>query len=67
MYRIMDRIFDPLPKELKKQGDKAGIMLYYETQDEAYKRYKYRCYRELILEALLSFSLGVLCAVLFIS
>ena len=61
-YRAMDLIFDPLPKEIKEQGDKAGIMLYYESQDEGYKRYKHRCYRNLILEALLAFALGILCA-----
>lgn len=65
IYFWMDLLFDPLPKELRKQRDKARIMLYYETQDEGYKRYKHLCYRNLILEALLAFPLGVLlCALL---
>ena len=35
-------------------------MLYYEAQDESYKRYKHLQYRNLILESLLAFVLGLL-------
>lgn len=62
IYRWMDRLFDPPPKELRKTGDKAGIVLYYEAQGEGYKRYKHLRYRNLILEAALTFGLGVLLA-----
>lgn len=62
LYQWMDRLFDPPPKELRKARDKAGIVLYYEAQDEGYKRYKYLCYRNLILESLLAFGLGLLTA-----
>lgn len=61
-YRWMDRLFDPPPEELRKAGDKASIVLYYETQDESYTWYKHLCYRNLILEALLSFILGLFTA-----
>lgn len=60
IYRIMDRLLDPLPKEISKKRDKAGVMLYYEAQEEGYKRYKYLQYRNLILESALSFLLGLL-------
>lgn len=60
LYRWLDRLFDPPPKELRKGRDKAGIMLYYKAQDESYKRYKHLCYRNLILEASLTFILGLL-------
>lgn len=33
------------------------------TEDESYKRYKYRCYRDLILKSLLGFVLGFICSV----
>lgn len=65
IYRIMDRLLDPLPKEISKKRDKAGVMLYYETQEEGYKRYKYLQYRNLILESALSFLLGLLFCFLF--
>ena len=59
LYRIMDRLLDPLPKELRQSSDQASKMLYYETQDEGYRRYKHLQYRNLILEALLCFLLGL--------
>lgn len=59
IYRWMDRLFDPPPKELRDQRDKSGIVIYYEPQDEGYKRYKHLCYRNLILESLLAFILGL--------
>lgn len=59
IYRWMDRLFDPPPKELRDQRDKSGIVIYYETQDEDYKRYKHLCYRKLILDSLLAFILGL--------
>lgn len=35
-------------------------MVYDETKDEDYKRYKRRCYRYLVLKSLLAFILGLL-------
>ena len=64
IYRWMDRLFDPPPKELRKTRDKAGIVLYYKSQEEGYKRYKHLCYRNLILEAALTFLLGLALAFL---
>lgn len=58
-YRSMDRIFDPLPQEIKQKRDKTSAMLYYQTQDEGYKRYKHRCYRYLVLKAALFFGFGL--------
>ena len=37
-------------------------MLYYEAENKGYRRYKYRCYRDLILKTLLSFCIGILLA-----
>ncbi len=62
LYRLMDRVFDPLPKELRDESDETGKMLYYEAQDEGYKRYKHLRYRQLILESALAFVLGLLVA-----
>ena len=62
IYRWMDRLFDPPAKEFRQTGDKSGIVLYYESQDESYKRYKHLCYRNLILEALLAFIFGLFTA-----
>ena len=59
IYYFMDLLFDPPPKEIKDQRDKAGMILYYETEDESYTRYKHLCYRNLILEALVSFVLAL--------
>lgn len=61
LYRLLDKVFDPPPKGT----DNAGIMLYYETQEESYNRYKRLCYRKLILKSLLAFCLGVLFQYLF--
>lgn len=36
-------------------------MFDHKTEDESYKRYKHRCYRNLILKALLFFILGLFC------
>ena len=65
IYQFLDYLFDPPPKELRKARDKAGIMLYYKSQNESYKRYKHLCYRNLILEAALSFILGLLTVCFF--
>lgn len=54
LYRLFDKIFDKPP-----QGtDDAGKVLYYEAEDESYRRYKNLCYRNLILETLLAFACG---------
>lgn len=60
IYRIMDRVFDPLPKEIREKRDKELEMVYYDTQDEDYKRYKYSCYRKTLIAAPVSFILGIL-------
>lgn len=62
IYRWMDRLFDPPPKDLRKAGNEASIVLYYESQDESYNRYKHLCYRNLILESLLAFIFGLFTA-----
>lgn len=58
-YRFMDSIFDPLPEEFRKYGKKAGAVLYYESQDEDYQRFKQLQYLKMILNALLSFTAGL--------
>lgn len=63
--RLMDRIFDPLPKKMRNDPNNPGEMFCYQAQDEGYKRYKHLCYRNLILEALLAFILGLLTAYFF--
>lgn len=60
LYRIMDQIFDPLPKELRKKHDKELEVAYYDLQDEDYKRYKQACYRKLLIKAFAAFILGIL-------
>lgn len=60
IYRAMDRIFDPLPKEIRKKRDKELEVVLYDLQDEDYKRYKYRCYRNLLIAIPVSFFLGKL-------
>ena len=60
LYRVMDRIFDPLPKEIRKKRDKELEMVYYDLQDEDYKRYKQACYRKLLIKAFVAFILGIL-------
>lgn len=56
LYRLLDKFFDPPPKGL----DKAGKAIYYDAQDERYKRYKHLCYRDLLLRSALAFLLGIL-------
>lgn len=60
IYRIMDRIFDPLPKEIRKKRDKELEVVLYDLQDEDYKRYKHRCYRDLLISIPISFFLSKL-------
>nr|DAP34225.1 MAG TPA: hypothetical protein [Caudoviricetes sp.] len=59
LYRLLDKFFDPPPKWL----DKTGKVIYYDTQDERYKRYKHLCYRNLLLKSVLAFLLGILFSV----
>ena len=61
LYRLMDKIFDPPPKD----SDDAGVMFDEQAEDESYRRYKDLCYRNLILKSLLSFGLGLFCMALF--
>ena len=56
LYRLLDKFFDPPPKGL----DKVGKVIYYDTQDERYKRYKHLCYRDLLLRSAFAFLLGIL-------
>ena len=56
LYRLLDKFFDPPPKGL----DKTGKAIYYDTQDERYKRYKHLCYRNLLLKSALTFLFGFL-------
>ena len=56
LYRLLDKFFDPPPKGL----DKTRKVIYYDTQDERYKRYKHLCYRNLLLKSALTYLLGFL-------
>lgn len=58
LYEALDRLFDPVPKEVKKRSDYSGKVLYYQSQDEGYRRYKHRCYRNLLIETAVSLLLG---------
>lgn len=58
--KFMDRICDPLPKELRKNGNESDKVLYYEAQDERYQRHKRLQYRNLAIQAAVAFALGVL-------
>lgn len=52
-------------KKGKKQIYDVDLKFYDDTDEESYKRYKHRCYRNLILKSLLSFILGLFLAVMF--
>lgn len=52
-------------KKRSKESNEISKMFDDQTKDESYKRYKHRCYRNLILESLLSFVLGILVMALF--
>lgn len=54
-----------LRKERCNPYDYAAKILNNKTEDETYKRYKHRCYRNLVLKSLLSFLLGLLVSFLF--
>lgn len=56
LYRLLDKLFDPPPKGL----NKVGKVIYYDTQNERYKRYKHLCYRDLLLKSAFAFLLGIL-------
>ena len=45
--------------------DNTGVVLRQKAEDEGYQRYKHLCYRNLAIEAALSFVLGLLLAFLF--
>lgn len=60
LYRLLDRILDPPPKEIRRERDKSLVPLYYDSQSEDYKRYKHVCYQNLVLKSLLAFLLGLL-------
>ena len=47
-------------KNRNEERRKVGVMLKHDTEDESYRRYKNRCYRNLIIESLLAFLLGFL-------
>lgn len=49
-------------KKRCKETDHSGVVLNEEPNEESYKRYKYLCYRNLILKSLLTFVLGLLVA-----
>ena len=60
MYYLMDILFDPIPQEIRKKLNHTGKMLYYQTQEVSYRRYKNRCYRHLLIEAAICLALGLL-------
>jgi hypothetical protein len=49
-------------KHLRKNSDYTGEAFSNQTEDESYRRYKHIYYRNLILEALLGFLLGLVVA-----
>lgn len=53
------------PKKRNDQFNNPRVMFNDEAEEERYKRYKHACYRNLVLKALLSFSLGLLLMFLF--
>lgn len=65
MCRIMDALLDPIPKAFKRQGNDAGKVLYYQTQNESYRRRKHLQYRNLLLSALICFFLGLVVQMFF--
>lgn len=55
----------PLSDESEKQTNYTSEVLNEKSKDERYQRYKYQCYRNLILKSLLAFIFGLfLCALL---
>ena len=54
LYRLLDKIFDKPPKGL----DDAGKVLCCQAENESYRRYKHLCYRNLVLDAAVSFLCG---------
>ena len=59
IYRFLDCLIDPPPKELRKGRNKAAIIRYYESQDEDYKVYKKLKYRKFLIKSVLFFALGL--------
>ena len=72
---VMDRItlrrlvkrgyLEPSKKTGEQQSGNPGEMFDKQAEEKRYRRYKHRCYRDLILKALLSFGLGLLFAFVF--
>lgn len=54
-----------LSKQREQAADNISEMFGYEAEDESYKRYKHRCYRNLVLKSLLTFVLGMLVSAVF--
>ena len=54
-----------LSKQRKYAANDISEMFDNEAEDESYKRYKHRCYRNLVLEALLAFTLGMIVKAIF--
>lgn len=61
----MNRPFKSLKKETHKERDKPRIVLYNESEEKSYERYKHLQYRNLILKSLLTFLLGLILYGLF--
>ena len=55
-----------LLKKRKDRSNELGAMFDNETEDKRYRRYKHRCYCYLVVEALLSFVVGVIVAFFFL-
>lgn len=53
------------PKQRHKPAEDVGGVLQNDAEEEGYKRYKHRCYRQLVVKSLLSFLLGLLAAFFF--
>lgn len=59
IYRLLDRLFDPVPKEVKNSPYYRGSVFYYETPDEDYRLHKERRYREFLVRMALTFLAGM--------
>ena len=71
VYRPRDRWEEETLQELQRRGlvtsekrqdksDNPGKVFDEDAEEKSYKRYKHRCYRNLVLESLLAFLLGIL-------
>ena len=49
LYRVMDKIFDPSPKQGTDECEDAGCVLDKQSEDSDYERHKHSIYRSYLL------------------